>query len=63
MEKTFKAMNVKSLENISRRNEHNGTPKKSTLFLLVTVWRFQYFRHILPNPNPKIMASFPNNHY
>ena len=37
--------------------------QKSTWFFLVPGWRFQYFRHILQNPNLKLMAGFPNNHY
>ena len=30
---------------------------------MVPVWRFQYFRQLLPKPNLKLMASFPNNNY
>ena len=37
--------------------------KKITWFFLVPVCRFQYFRHLLQNPNLKLMSSFPNNHY
>ena len=36
--------------------------KRHKIFL-VPVWRLQYFRHILQNPNLKQMASCPNNHY
>ena len=36
--------------------------KKHQIFM-VPVWRFQYFRHLLQNPNLKLIASFPNNHY
>ena len=56
--------NVKSVENISRRNENHATlTKKALCFVLVSGWRFQYFRHLLQNPNLKLMANFPNNHY
>ena len=55
--------NVKSVENISRRNENNRTPTKKAPLFLVPVWRFQYFRNLLKNPNLKLMASCPNNHY
>ena len=30
---------------------------------MVPVLRFQHFRHLLQDPNLKLMASFPNNHY
>ena len=30
---------------------------------MVPVSRFQYFRHLLQNPNLTLMSSFPNNHY
>ena len=53
MEKTFKAMQCQKTEHL----------QKSIWFLLVPVQRFQYFRHILQNPNLKIITSFPNNHY
>ena len=56
--------NVKSVEHISRRNDNHGTlAKKSTWFFWVPVWRFQYVKHLLRNPNLKLMAGFPNNHY
>ena len=54
--------NVKSVENISRRNGNSGTPTKKNMNYWVPVWRFKYFRHTLQNPNLKLMSSFPNNH-
>ena len=54
---------VKCVDNISRRNENNGKPTKKHLIFFIPVWRFQYFRHLLQNPNLKLMSSFPNNHY
>ena len=60
----FRQCNVKSVENITKRNENNRTPTKKRLdFFLVPVWRFQYFKHLLQNPNLKLMASFLHNHY
>ena len=61
--RNLRQFNVKSVENISRRNENHGTHAKKALGFLVPGWRFQYFRHLLQNPNLKLMASFPNNHY
>ena len=55
--------NVKSVENISRRNKNNRTPTKKEPIFWVPVWRFQNFRHLLQNPNLTLMSSFPNNHY
>ena len=56
--------NVKSVENILKKEmiitEHIN--KKHQIFL-VPVWRYQYFIHLLQNPNLKLMASFLNNHY
>ena len=37
--------------------------QKSPWLFLVPVWRFQYFRPLLQNPNLILMSSFPNNHY
>ena len=56
--------NIKSVENMSRKNENKEKPtKKSAWSSLVPVWIFQYFRHYFKNPFPKIMACFSNNHY
>ena len=55
--------NVRSVENISRRNENNGTPTKKACDFFVPVWRSQYFRHLLQNPNFTLISSFPNNQY
>jgi hypothetical protein len=52
---------------VGKFSRWNLTPenisKKNTWLFLVPGWRFQYFRHLLQNPNLKLMAGFPNNHY
>ena len=59
----FRHRNVKSVENISRRNKNCKTcAKKNTLFFLVPIWIFQHFRHLLQNPKPKWMANCFSNH-
>ena len=64
MEKTFKAMQCQKCSKYFKKKwESWNTRKKSTWFILVPWWRFQYFRLLLQNPNIKLMASFPNNHY
>ena len=57
-------VNVIFVANVSRWNATSeNISKKSTWFFLVPGRRFQYFRHLLQNPNLKVMASFSNNHY
>ena len=55
--------NVKSVKNMLWRNENHKHLQKNQLYFLVPGWKFQYFRYLLQNPNIKLMASFPNNHY
>ena len=40
-----------------------GRFDENHLVFLVPCGRFQYFRHLLQNPNLKLMAGFSNNHY
>ena len=57
-------VNVMFVGKVSRWNvTSENICKKSTCFFLVPGRRFQYFRHLLQNPNLKLMASFSNNHY
>ena len=64
MEKTFKAMQCQKCRKYFKTKwESRNTCKTSTWFFWVPGWRFQYFRHLLQNPNLKLMAGFPINHY
>ena len=57
-------VNVMFVGKVSRwKVTSENISKKSTWLFLVPDRRFQYFRHLLQNPNLKLMASFPNNHY
>ena len=57
-------VNVMFVANVSRWNATSeNISKKTTWFFLVPGRRFQYFRHLLQNPNLNVMASFSNNHY
>ena len=62
IEKTFKAMQCQMCRKYFKKKwESQNTCRKSTWFFLVPGWRFQYFRHLLQNPNLKLLAGFPNN--
>ena len=58
----FKQCNVKSVENMLRRNENNGTPTKKAPDFFGSCLEISIF-HLLQNPILKLMSSFPNNHY
>ena len=64
MEKTFHAMQCQKCRKYFKKKwESQNTCKKSTWFFLAPGCRFQYFRHLLQNPNFKLITGFPNNHY
>ena len=54
--------NVKSVENILRRNKNHKTHAIKALRFLVPIWRFQNFRHILQNPKLKQIATLFSTH-
>ena len=59
-----KVVNVMFVGNVSRWNmTSENISKKSTWWFLVPGRRFLHFRHLLQNPNLKLMAGFSNNHY
>ena len=41
--------NIKSVENISRRNNNNETPSQKAPDFFVLVWRYKYSRHLFCN--------------
>ena len=64
METTFQAMQCQKCRKYFKKKwKSRNTCKRKHLFFLVPGCRFQYFRHLLQNPNLKLMAGFLNNHY
>ena len=60
----LKQCNVKSVKNISRRNENNGIPSKEAPTFFWFLWGdFNISDIFLQNPSLILMSYFPNNHY
>ena len=55
--------NVKSIENISRRNKNHKTLAKKALVFFGSLLEISIFQTSFTNPNLKLMAGFSNNHY
>ena len=50
--------NVKSVKMFQENTRIKEHLQEKIIFLVLS-WRFHNFRHILPNPTLKVMASFP----
>ena len=63
MEKTFKAMQCQKCRKYFMKKWESLNICKKTIVFFGSWLEFQYFRHLLKNPNLLLMAGFPNNHF